>query len=145
MQYIHENHVCPLCSFKTCFKKLHSRLQVLLQQASRTVETIIDLPHMNLIIFLSSACLPSLFKHNKSSVVFHCSDFCNLLYKVTALSLAFPSYACVRNPEHTFINSTPPPEQGPIYLCSGHLHTVNLTPETRTIRTPISVPRCPEN
>ena len=47
-------------------------------------KTTIDLPHMNLIIFPASACPTSLFKHNKSIVVFHFSacmlqDFCNLL------------------------------------------------------------------
>ena len=35
-------------------------------------KTTIDLPHMNMIIFPASACPTSLFKHNKSIVVFHC-------------------------------------------------------------------------
>ena len=36
-------------------------------------KTTIHLPHMNLIIFPTSACPTSLFKHNKSIVVFHFS------------------------------------------------------------------------
>jgi len=75
---------------------LLQQIAKVLQHTSRTVEnhnsgkpqqwkTTIHLPHMNLIIFPASTCPTSLFKQNKSIVVFHFSacmlqDFCNLLY-----------------------------------------------------------------
>ena len=52
---------------------LIQQIAKVLQHASGTVETTIDLPHMNLIIFPASACPSSLFKHSESIVVFHCS------------------------------------------------------------------------
>ena len=61
----------------------YSRLQKSCNKLAEQWKTTIDLPHMNMIIFPPQHALPtSLFKHNKSIVVFHCSaclleDFCN--------------------------------------------------------------------
>ena len=84
--YSHAN--CPqigLIAFRLRSTHCYSRLQKSCNTQAEQWKTTIDLPHMNLIIFPTSACPFSLFKHSKSIVVFHCSacllqDFCNLLY-----------------------------------------------------------------
>ena len=75
-----------ICALWTCYSRLQN-LATYKQNSGKPQQwkTTIHLPHMNLIIFPASACPTSLFKQNKSIVVFHFSacmlqDFCNLLY-----------------------------------------------------------------
>ena len=73
-----------ICALWTCYSRLQKSCNIQAEQWKTTIH----LPHMNLIIFPASACPTSLFKQNKSIVVFHFSacmlqDFCNLLYLFT--------------------------------------------------------------
>ena len=71
-------------------KHSYNRLQKSCNRQVEQWKTTIDLLHMNLIIFPSTACPSSWFKHSKTIVVFHSSacllqDFCNPLYLLNAL------------------------------------------------------------
>ena len=67
-----------------CSYPWYIRLQKSCNKQAEQLKTTIHLPHMNMLIFPASACPTSLFKHNKSIVVFHCSacllqDCCKLV------------------------------------------------------------------
>ena len=66
---------------------MYSRFQKSCNKQAEQWKTEIDLPDMNLIIFPTSACPSSLFKHGKSIVVstvqLACCKTCNLVYLKT--------------------------------------------------------------
>ena len=95
------NSIRPLgscCSYGECTADCKS----LATKPAEQWKTTIDLPHMNLIIFPTSASPTSLFKHNKSVVVFHCC-------KTFAICCNYYSYGTTRllssSPAHSHSRS----------------------------------------